>query len=342
MDVNDQCVSLFKSFINDIIKVFPEYKIKLEDIYSSVLLAETCKIDETELLKEFLERVHLLNKKITNKDETVFNDDPLILTDISFKNIWNTNISYKTKETIWKYLQTFCLISLNNISNKELLSALTELSEDKVVELTNKKLASDVKKIKTMTANIAEPIADDICTANLDEPSNNYQTTQTNSVTDTPVNPLEQLMNNSEIGKLAEQVSKELDIEKMLGGADSDNPMDIISNLMSGGSMDKIMGTIHNIVNSKMDSGELNKESMMNEAQGIYGQLGQNELFQQMTQQMGNPSTMNENPQNNPQDNNAQDNNPQDNNPHSNNKTKARLQKKILEKKKVQVNKVDN
>ena len=31
MDVNKQCLNVFKSFINDIIKVFPEYKIKLED-----------------------------------------------------------------------------------------------------------------------------------------------------------------------------------------------------------------------------------------------------------------------------------------------------------------------
>ena len=107
MDVNNQCLSVFKSFINDIIKVFPEYKIKLEDVYGSIIKLETCVIDECELLKEFLERVHKLNKKITIKDDNMFDDDPLILTDISFKNIWTTNISYKTKESIWKYLQTF-------------------------------------------------------------------------------------------------------------------------------------------------------------------------------------------------------------------------------------------
>ena len=49
MDVNVQCLAVFKSFINDIIKVFPEYKIKLEDTYGSILKIENCKIDETEL-----------------------------------------------------------------------------------------------------------------------------------------------------------------------------------------------------------------------------------------------------------------------------------------------------
>ena len=90
MDISNQCLSVFKSFVNDIIKVFPEYKIKMEDIYGTLLKMDECVLDEEELLKEFLDRVHKLNKKITNKDESMFNDDPLLLTDISFKNIWTT------------------------------------------------------------------------------------------------------------------------------------------------------------------------------------------------------------------------------------------------------------
>ena len=316
MDVNKQCLNVFKSFINDIIKVFPEYKIKLEDVYGSIIKIETCLIDECELLKEFLERVHKLNKKITNKDDNMFNDDPLILTDISFKNIWNTNISYKTKETIWKYLQTFCLISLNYHSNKDLQNALADLSDNKDTEIKDKHIASDVKKIKKLTENIKGPIAQDI--------GNTSQAVENSD------NPFEQIMNNSEIGKLAEQVSKELDIESMLGGSDSDNPMELFSNLMSGGAMNKIMGTIHNVVNSKVESGELDRESMVNEAQNMYGQLGHSQMFQQMTSQMANqPDSKVANPA-------------QENNPHTSNKTKARLQKKLKEKQNIQVNKVDN
>ena len=328
MDVNNQCLKIFKSFINDIIKVFPEYKLKLEDVYGSILKLETCIIDECEILKEFLERVHKLNKKVSMKDDNMFNEDPLILTDISFKNIWTTNISYKTKENIWKYLQTFCLIYMNYNSDKDLQNALAELTENNKADIKDKNIASDVKKIKKMTENIKEPIAQDIG----DTQDSVNQSTQQSSE---PVNPFEQIMNNSEIGKLAEQVSKELDIESMLGGSDSDNPMELFSNLMSGGAMNKIMGTIHNVVNSKVESGELNRESMVNEAQNMYGQLGQSEMFQQMTSQMGNQGSRTVNTQ---QANNLV----QENNPHTSNKTKARLQKKLKEKQNVQVNKVDN
>ena len=318
MDISNQCLSVFKSFVNDIIKVFPEYKIKLEDIYGTLLKMDECVLDEEELLKEFLDRVHKLNKKITNKDETMFNDDPLLLTDISFKNIWTTNISYKTKETIWKYLQTFCLLALNRQSNKDLENALSELSENKNVELKDKKVASDVKKIKKMTENIKEPIA----VVDSEEPEPEPET-----------NPLEAIMGNSDIGKLAEEVSKELDIESMFGGIQSDNPMEIFQNLMSGGAMNKIMGTIHNVVNDKVEKGELNRDEMLNEAQGIYGQLGQTDMFQQMAQQAQQSN------QRTPQQSSAQQNNP-----HQSNKTKARLQKKLKEKKekqKVQVSKVE-
>ena len=324
MDLNNQCLSVFKSFINDIIKVFPEYKIKLEDVYSSIIKLDTCIIDECELLKEFLERVHKLNKKITMKDDNMFDDDPLILTDISFKNIWTTNISYKTKESIWKYLQTFCLISMNYHSNKDLQNALEELSNNNQVEIKDKNIASDVKKIKKMTENIKEPIAQDI--------GNTQDSLEQSSE---PVNPFEHIMNNSEIGKLAEQVSKELDIESMLGGSDTDNPMELFSNLMSGGAMNKIMGTIHNVVNTKVESGELDRDSMVNEAQNMYGQLGQSDIFQQMTSQMSNQGPRNVNTQ-------QVSNLAQDNNPHTSNKTKTRLQKKLKEKQNVQVNKVDN
>ena len=323
MDINNQCLSVFKSFINDIIKVFPEYKIKLEDIYGSILKLETCVIDECEILKEFLERVHKLNKKITIKDDAMFDDDPLILTDISFKNIWTTNITYKTKESIWKYLQAFCLIYMNYNSNKGLQSALEDLSENKEIEIKDKNIASDVKKIKKMAENIKEPIAQDI------------GDTQDCAEQSEPDNPFEQIMNNSEIGKLAEQVSKELDIESMLGGSDSDNPMELFSNLMSGGAMNKIMGTIHNVVNTKVESGELDKASMVNEAQNMYGRLGQSEMFKQMTSQMAEQDSRTLNTQ-------QQSNLAQENNPHSSNKTKARLQKKLKEKQNIQVNKVDN
>jgi len=71
MDISTQCLSVFKSFVNDIIKVFPEYKIKLEDVYGTLLKMDECVLEEEELLQEFLERVNKLNKKKLENLKTV-------------------------------------------------------------------------------------------------------------------------------------------------------------------------------------------------------------------------------------------------------------------------------
>ena len=316
MDIGNQCLSVFKSFISDVCKVFPEYEIKLNDVYGEILKKDTCNLDSEELLTEFLDRVHKLNKKITNKDESMFEEDPLILTDISFKHMWTTNITYKTKETIWKYLQTFCLLALNHQSNKDLVDALNNLSDNKEADLTDKKVASDVKKIKKMTENIQEPIAEDIS-----QPSEPEM-----------INPFEQMMGGTDIGKIAQEVSQSLDFESLLGDVNSDNPMDILQNLMSGDAMGQIMGKIHSVVNEKVDSGELNREEMAQQAQGIYNSMDENPMLkafgamqQNMAQAQGAPTVTQA----------------QSSNPHQSNKTRQRLQKKLKEKQKVQVNKVD-
>ena len=307
MDLNNKVLSVFKSFTNDIIKVFPEYEESLQETYSSIIECESIVIEESELLKEFLDRVNKHNKKITNKDEELFKDDPLLLTGISFKDIWNDKITHKTKETIWKYLQTFCLLTINLQSNKDLQAALSELSEDNQAEIKDKKIASDVKKIKKMSENIKEPIAEDLPSVN-NLPSNTTLPSQ-----DNPFSQIDQMMGNSEIGKIAQQVSESINIEEMLGGEDA-NPMDMIQKMMSGDMMGQIMSNIHNVVTEKVDSGELNKDDMVKEAQGIYGNLGDNPLFQGMNQQ-------------------TQQNRVNPNNPHQSNKTRARLQKKLQQKK---------
>ena len=225
---------------------------------------------------------------------------------MSSKELWETNISYKTKETIWKYLQTFCLLSLNYKSNQDLQSALSDLNQEKTIEIKDKKIASDVKKIKKMAENIQEPIAEDI------NDSNNDTTTPND-----PLSEMENLMNTSEIGKIAKEVSESLDLESMLGDP-SDNPMDMLQKLMSGDAMNKIMGTIHNVVSDKVDSGSLDKDEMTNEAQDMYQTMGSNPLFQAMNQ-MGQSMAQNM----------AQ---PATNRNAQSNKVRTRLQNKLKEK----------
>ena len=101
---------LFKSFIDDIIVVFPEYKKRLLSYYKDAIETEEGK--ENPKLKEFLENINDISDKIIDKEITLFDEDPIILQNVSFKLLWNADISDQTKNTIWKYLQSFCIINI--------------------------------------------------------------------------------------------------------------------------------------------------------------------------------------------------------------------------------------
>ena len=132
---------LFKSFIKDITEVFPEYKTRIEKYYGELHDNEDSNHPK---IKEFLENVGEISEKIVDKDISVFEDDPVILQNVSFKLLWNTDdISDQTKNTIWKYLQTFCIININIESTPEMIAQVVKTIE------TNEKV-TDKQTFKNM------------------------------------------------------------------------------------------------------------------------------------------------------------------------------------------------
>ena len=43
-----------------------------------------------------------------------------LIKEISMKSIWESDISDKTKNNIWKYLQAFCVINISRNSNDKI------------------------------------------------------------------------------------------------------------------------------------------------------------------------------------------------------------------------------
>ena len=96
--MSDNSKKLLKSFILDIIKVFPEYEKRLNKHYSNIF-NEDDNCDD--ILSSFYENIEDIQKEISENDFTVFDTDPIILNNVSFKLIWNSNISIDTKNNIW-------------------------------------------------------------------------------------------------------------------------------------------------------------------------------------------------------------------------------------------------
>ena len=150
MDINSKALHIFKGFIDDLIKVFPEYKIPLYENYSDILALETLNINENQKIKDFLKKIDSVSTEITDKNECIFENDLFLLEDVCFKKIWSSNISDKTKETIWKYLQSFCLININ-INTLEKLNGDDNLSDQKMTKKSKKDLENYQKINKYFT-----------------------------------------------------------------------------------------------------------------------------------------------------------------------------------------------
>ena len=280
-NLNNNLLSVFKSFYTDMCNVFPEHESVLRKNYSSLVELETVDIEKNEVLKEFLIRIHKYSKLITDKDEALFDEDPLFLTDISFKEIWLSKISNATKETIWKYLQTFSLLGIAYHSNMELKNALESLSMDKDTEIKDKSVAKELKKIKKLGEEIQKEIPKE------EKKEKKEKEEIPKEEIPKELSDIEKIIQGSEIGRIAEEVSKQVDLEGMLEGLDDDSDMsEVFGKLFSGDGLGKIFNNIHSVVNEKMESGELNQDSLQGEAQNMYQSLGQTDMFSNVAQQM--------------------------------------------------------
>ena len=272
-NINEKILELFKTMINDIMEVYPEEKGSIYEKYESIMNLETLNIDECELMQNFLEKINEKSSLITNKDLEVIQDD--FIDGIPLKRIWGSGISDATKNNIWKYLQTFCIININLNSSKELQKLLS--GETKEIDRENRKDVKDLKKIKKLKESI-----DEINTENKEK--NQPDPSQMNNI-----------FESTGIGQLAKEIAEGLDFEKMLGNGgqnsdldgDTDQSMEsVMQNIMNPGNFMNLFTNINEKVQEKISTGALSEDMLTGEAQNLYGDFQNNSMFQSM---MNNP-----------------------------------------------------
>ena len=296
VEVEKQLFSLFSDFIRDLSKTYPEIKSCLYRNYEDCLLESDKSLSERPKLEKFLALIGEHEKMITDKNLEFFDIEIEFLEEISFKNLWSKNISNKTRESIWKYLQTFQIININLRSSQQLKDALSQIGTDTQIEV-DKSTAKDLKKLKKLSEGVKEDVKEE------------------ESDLDQMLGPLM----DSGIGDIAKEVAKTMDIEKMFGSVDENsNPMEFMSQMMNPEKMGAIFQNINSVMEKKMDSGELTKDSLKSEAEGMMGTLGENPMFKTMMQGL-DPNAVN-------QPVNEQDNQP------SQELTREEKQKKLREK----------
>jgi hypothetical protein len=269
-EVETKLFSLFSDFIRDLSKVFPEIKSSLYRNYEDCLVDGSKCLSDFPKVKRFLELIGDYEKFIVDKNLEFFDLEVEFLEEISFKRLWEKSISNKTRESIWKYLQTFQLISINLKSSEDLKNVLN--GEDIKIE---KDVAKDLKKMKKLSEDVQKKSNPE----GLGEGENELD------------KMLGGLM-NSGIGDIAKEVAENLDVESMFGNVnENSNPMELMSQLMNPEKMGAIFNNINSVMEKKMDSGELSQGDLKKEAENMMGKMGENPMFKGMMEQMNESQT---------------------------------------------------
>ena len=252
-DKNSEFV--LKEFIDDLSLTFPEHK-ELMSKYRDLTVDEFSELNGKIYAENFF--------NILDKNEEIFNDDAdsYYLPEIKFSILWSGNISDKTKENIWKYLQLI-LFSIVSKSNDN-ASFMENIENFDNINFDN--LSSQIEEtIKNMSGENL-PDADKI-------------------------NDAMKGMLDGKLGDLAKEIVDEsntnLETEEDLNGLLKDPS--------------KLMNLVKNVgdkLDSKIKSGDINENELMGEATNLLGKMNEipgfgsiKEMMNNLGMNMGNVNT---------------------------------------------------
>ena len=262
-----------QDLLGQLCNLFPEQKESIENNYT---------FNEStgdKYLIMFYENCKYLGDDMSSKNEIIFSKENVILDDIDFYSIWNSEIlTDENKENIWKYLYTMYIFAYESIKEKDVKSVIKQL----------KKMSSSGKDLDKDTQILLNIV--DSLTGKFNNTDNVSLDDETECKSDGFKAPD---MLNGLIGDLAQEIASELDPEMM----NIDDPSKILKDLLSGNFDEEndtsgITNLVKNItgkIQDKLQSGNIDESKLFNEAQSVINQLGgQNtgsplgELFQTM------------------------------------------------------------
>lgn len=261
--LSNKTLTLFNSFIKDLIITLPEYSELLTENYNDIIELETLDdIQKYPKLDKFMDTVYKYNTYITKRDRKFFDKDVELIEGVSIKELWNKDITPKNRNIIWKYLQSFCIISMNLKSSEDLQNLIN--GEDENV-LENKKDLKDLKKMNQLTKDIKHQ--------KMGQGSEGFEGGLEGG--------LENILESSSIGKLAKEIAGGLDLGDMNITPNDGEEMDMSKMLQSTDFLG-LFNKINEQVKEKFDSGEINGDILSSDAENLMPTLMDNPFFKNM------------------------------------------------------------
>ena len=252
---------LMQDLVRDLLLTFPE----LDEVLDPRLRVihegeESVRADKAvESLVEYFNGVYperffdilYQNEEMFANEETNLN----FLPSIDFRVLWKENISDKTKETLWKYLQLILFSTVSNVNNGETFGDTAKLFEAINQDEFKSKLEETMKGMQDLfeKANGEEGAKSNI---NLDEMPN----------AEDIHNHVEKMM-GGKLGALAKEIAEETAKDLNIDMSDATSVSDVFKNLMKNPT--KLMGMVKNVgskLDEKIKSGDIKESELLQEA----------------------------------------------------------------------------
>jgi len=207
--------------------------------------------------------------------------DTEFLPHIHFKNLWQFDISQKTRDTIWKYLQLILFSIIGSLENREAFG-----DSAKLFEAIN---GEDFKNKLEETLSQMQGLFESQSSENMD-PSFNLPEGMPNA---DDIHEHINGMLDGQLGKLAKEIAEETAANLNIDMENVTDMKDVFSNLIKNPT--KLMGLVKSVgdkLDSRIKSGEIKESELISEATDIMNKMKNMpgmENIQSMLGKMGIP-----------------------------------------------------
>ena len=287
IQIPDEFYKIIKDFTSDIIITFPEYSKIIERWWKTTdfsyvddeaeiekLTIEENRVKTVYVFKHCLKIIPERFFDILYKNNEIFLLNSEVNTEflpgIVFKQLWSCDISDKTRETIWKYLQLILFSVIGSVHNTSELGESAKLFEAINEDELKSKLEETFEGMKNLFENFneGEYNVDDNTDGDGDDTSNK------NMPTPDDIHKHINEMMGGKLGKLAMELAEETAEDLNLDMQNVSTSQEVFQKLFSNPG--KLMEMVKNVggkIDEKIKSGEIKESELMSEGVEILNKM---------------------------------------------------------------------
>jgi hypothetical protein len=280
--IPEEFPKIIKDFVCDIKTTFPEFKDLIEKWWKDESFFNYIE-DVEERNKAFIEAekktiaflFDFCQKKFPSRffeilyqNEDMFKDDSTLDTEflphIHFKTLWKLDISQKTRETIWKYLQLILFCIIGTIENREAFGDTAKLFEAINADDFKDKLQETLSQMQ----DLFNMTGDEEC------PELTPNINMDNLPKAEDINEHISGLLDGKLGKLAKEIAEETAADLNLDLDGITDMKDVFNKLIKNPS--KLMSLVKDVggkLDSRIKSGEIKESELMEEASELMNKM---------------------------------------------------------------------